>query len=126
MVFVKGNDVAYVHIAYAIAVRHAKRLMVVDVIRNAFEATAGLRICARVYQCDLPRLSFELMHLHAVGAEIESDVRHMKEVIGKVLLDEVSLVSAADDELIDSVMGVDLHDVPQDRHAPYFDHWLGA
>jgi hypothetical protein len=52
----------------------------------------------------------------------------MKEVILKVLLDDVAFVTETDDELIDPVVGIDLHDMPDDRHAADLDHrfWLGV
>ena len=50
----------------------------------------------------------------------------MQEVIGKVLLDDVALVAAANDEVIDAVVGISLQDVPQDRLAADLDHGFGA
>jgi len=56
---------------------------------------------------------------------IEGDVRHVKEIIGEILLDHIALVAAAHDEIVDAMTGIDLHDVPKDRLAADFDHWLG-
>ena len=67
----------------------------------------------------------ELVDLHAVGAHIKGHIRHVQEVVGKVLLDQVTLVAAANDEVIDAVVRVNLHDVPQNRHATNFYHRLG-
>ena len=50
----------------------------------------------------------------------------MEEVVGEVFLDDVALVSAADDEVVDAVLGVELEDVPEDGSAADFDHGLGA
>ena len=49
----------------------------------------------------------------------------MQEVVCKVFFDDIALVAAANDEVIDAMMGVNLHDVPQDGLAPDLDHGLG-
>jgi len=49
----------------------------------------------------------------------------MKEVVGKILLDDITLVSTADDEVIDSVGGVNLQDMPKDGATTDLDHRLG-
>ena len=36
----------------------------------------------------------------------------MEEVIREVFLDYVAFVAAADNEIVNSVVGIDLHDVP--------------
>jgi len=48
----------------------------------------------------------------------------VQEVVGEVLLYDVALVAAADDEVIDAVVGVHLHDVPEYRTATDLDHRL--
>jgi hypothetical protein len=50
----------------------------------------------------------------------------MQKVVGKILFDYVSLVAAANDELVDSMRGVRLHDVPQNGFAADLDHRLGS
>ena len=44
----------------------------------------------------------------------------------EILLDHVPFVSEADDEVVVAVMGVGLHDVPEDRTLTDLDHrfWL--
>ncbi len=48
----------------------------------------------------------------------------MEEVVGEVFLDHVTLEAAADDEVIDAVMRVNLHNVPEYRKATDLDHRL--
>ena len=57
---------------------------------------------------------------------VEGDVGGVEEVVGEELLDDVALVAAADDEVVDAVLGVELEDVPEDGAAADFDHRLGA
>jgi len=49
----------------------------------------------------------------------------MKKVVGKVLFDDIALVTTADDKVVDSVGGVQFHDVPEDWFASDFYHGLG-
>jgi hypothetical protein len=44
----------------------------------------------------------------------------VQDVTREVFLDEMALIAAADYEIIDSVGGVHLHDMPQNRFAADF------
>ena len=65
------------------------------------------------------------MNLCAIVGHIKSDVGHVQEIIGEVLLDDVTLITAANHEIVDAMCGVYLHDVPQNRFAPDFNHRFG-
>ncbi len=65
-----------------------------------------------------------LVYPHAVVAHVKRDVGHVQKIIGKVLFDDVALVATADDEVIDPMMGVNLHDVPKDGFSSQFNHGL--
>jgi hypothetical protein len=65
------------------------------------------------------------MDLDGVVAQVEGHVGHVEEVVGEVLLDDVALVAEADHEVVEAVVAVDLHDVPQDRPLADLDHRLG-
>jgi hypothetical protein len=56
--------------------------------------------------------------------QVDGHVRHVQEVVGEVLLDDVTLVTAADDEVVDAMGEYELQDVPEDRPAADFDHRL--
>jgi hypothetical protein len=45
--------------------------------------------------------------------------------MSEVFLDHETLISAADNEIIQSVCGIYFHDMPEDRLAADFDHGLG-
>ena len=49
----------------------------------------------------------------------------MEKVVGKVLLDHIPFITQTNDELIQSMGGVDLHNMPKDWLPPDFDHGLG-
>src|SRR6185437_8243408 len=48
-----------------------------------------------------------------------------QKVIHEILFDHVALVTKADDEILDAMVTVDFHDVPDDRPAADLDHRLG-
>jgi hypothetical protein len=62
------------------------------------------------------------MELHAVVSNVKGDFRHVQEIVGKVPLDDAAFVTAADNEVIHPVSGVNLHYVPEDRAATDLDH----
>jgi hypothetical protein len=49
----------------------------------------------------------------------------MQKVIGKIFFDIISLVSQADNEIIDAIMRIDLHDMPENGLAADLDHGFG-
>lgn len=61
--------------------------------------------------------------LVALG-KVKCHIAGIEEVIGEPFLDDMLLVSCADDEVVETVIAVLLHDVPQDRHAADFNHGL--
>src|SRR6185369_1465427 len=114
-----------VDVGDAVAVGEAEALLVGDVVADAPQPAAGHRALAGVDQRHAPRLGVLLVHFHRVLGHVERDVRHVQEVVGEVLLDDVALVAAADDEVVDAAGRVDLQDVPEDRPAADLDHRLG-
>lgn len=46
----------------------------------------------------------------------------MQEVVRKILLDDVLLVACADNELVEAVVAVQFHDVPEDGHPAQLYH----
>jgi len=48
----------------------------------------------------------------------------VQEIVGEIFLDQIALIAAADNKVIDLVLGVDLKDVPENRPTPDFDHWF--
>lgn len=70
--------------------------------------------------------SAALVYFHAVLAHIKGDVGHVHKIVGKILFDDVALVTTANNEVVDAVVGVGLEDVPQNGLAADFDHGFGA
>ena len=65
------------------------------------------------------------MHLHRLGAHVEGHITHVQKIIGKIFLEHIALIAAADQEFVDAKAAVGLQDVPQNRPATNFHRWLG-
>ena len=104
----RGN----IDITDAIAIGHAKGF-VVEIVADPPESAARHAAFARVHEGHPPRLGKALVDFHGVVQHVEGDIRHVQEIIGEVFLDEVALVSAADDEVIHAMRGILFHDVPE-------------
>ena len=62
----------------------------------------------------------------AAPGEVHRHVTAQRTVVGEVAFDVLSLVAERDDEVLEAVMGVVAHDVPQDRLVADLDHCLGS
>ena len=61
-----------------------------------------------------------------VTPQFQGHITAVPEVVPEVILDDLPLVSQADDEVSEPVVGIGLHDVPKDRLAADGHHGLGA
>ena len=52
----------------------------------------------------------------------------MEKIVGKIFLDDVSLVTTAHNKIIDAMVGIDFHDVPENWLTANLDHglWLNC
>ncbi len=65
------------------------------------------------------------MNFHTFIAHVESDIRYMQKIVRKELLNDVSLLTLVDGDVIYSVVIVSFKDVPKNGHSANLDHWLG-
>ena len=66
------------------------------------------------------------MYREPVGVpKVEGDVGHVEVVVGEEFLYDLSFVAQAYDEVVEAIVGVDLHYVPQYGLSAYLDHGLG-
>jgi hypothetical protein len=91
----KVHRSANVYIAHSVPICQAEFLVASEIGQDSFDAPADHGLLACVDERHAPRLSRRVMHLHLVVLHVERHVRHMKEVIIEVLLDDVALVSEA-------------------------------
>lgn len=115
-----------IHVGNAVAVGHEEAFLPFQVFPNFLQPPAGRGFLAGVHQCHFPRFGKGLVPGDLVVPEIYGQIGHMEVVVGEVFLDDFPFVAQADDEFIESVAGITLHDVPKDGPAPDFYHGLGA
>jgi len=122
---VERNRSRNVDIGDAVSVGHTEGLIAVQILRDPLQASSRAGRVAGIDQSDAPGLSDGLMHCHLVAVHVEGHIGGMQEIVGKILLDDVALVAAADDEVVDAVLGIDLQDVPKNGPPANLDHRLG-
>ena len=67
-----------------------------------------------------------MMNLNVVVAQIDRHIGVMFVVVHKILLNHLRLIPAAYNKFVESVVRINLHDMPQYRLAAYFHHGLGS
>src|SRR3954454_17066974 len=111
-----------------ISVGQQEGVVVLEIFPDAMNAFAGHRISAGIGERDLPILlgvtgmKFGLWLL----AEEERRVANIPEIIPEVLLNHLTFVAEAEDELFETVMRIRFHDVPENRPVADRQHWFRA
>jgi len=59
-----------------------------------------------------------IMDLIIILCKIDSYISLMKKVICKIFLDHIAFIPATDNKIIKTPIGIDFHDVPEDRFTP--------
>lgn len=115
-----------IHVGNAVAVGEHERL-IADVLLHALHAAAGHGIQAGIHHRDAPRLGMVLVDNHLVFAvgEVICNIGGVQEIIREILLDHMLLIPGADHKIVEAVMAVELHDMPEDRHTAQLYHGLG-
>ena len=97
--------------------------LVTHVILDALHATASLCIQSGVDNRNPPWFYMLAMNNQLIApSEVKGHVRGVQEVVGKPLLDHVLPIAGAYNEIIETIMGIHFHDVPQDGHTTNFHH----
>jgi hypothetical protein len=65
-----------------------------------------------------------VMDFYFVVGQVNCDVIHVQEIIGEKLLEGIALVAKTDNEIVDAIMAIDFHNVPNDRFATHFNQWF--
>ena len=66
------------------------------------------------------------MRLYFAVFHVEDDIGFIETVIDEVFLDYISFCSHGNDEVVDAMEGIALHDMPKNRPAPDFHHGFRA
>ena len=119
---VKLKQCGNIHTPHAIPIGEAEALLILKILRDFFQSSSGHGIFSSIHQGDSPRLCTLLMYIHTVLTHTEGYIRHMQEVVGKILFNHIPLVPTTDNKVVDTVSGVDLHNMPEDWLATNFNH----
>src|ERR1700683_1297890 len=65
-----------------------------------------------------------MVHNCRAVRQVEGYVAHVQVVIGEVFFDQITLVAQANNEIAQSELGIDLHDMPKNRAAADLDQRL--
>src|SRR6266702_1359906 len=104
-----------IDIANSVAVSKHKWL-IADIGLNPLDPAPGNGFNAGIDQSHRPGFGGVVVNNPlALILEIEGYIRFVEKVVGKVLFDKVSLIAETDDEIIEAIMGIDFHDVPENR-----------
>src|SRR5262245_15791859 len=120
---VKRDEIRDIHVAHAVAIGQTK-CRVVEIIADALEASASHRLLAGIDKRYPPRIARAAVGLDRVIAQIDREIAVTVEEIEEVVLDRVALVTAADHEIVQSMMRIQFHDVPEDRLSADLDKRL--
>ena len=116
---------AEVDVRYAVAVRDHE-LIAFDVLARSVDSAAGLRRLSSLREENAPlllRMEW-LQVLDAALADVNTNVAVHRAVVKEVVPDHVALVAETENEIHDPEVGVELHDVPEDRLSTDLDHRL--
>src|SRR5262249_51463571 len=116
------------HVRQAVAVRREEHLVVADEPLDGLEALADLQPQPGVGEGDSPvdRILLEQLDARLRTTALEDEVARERLVVcEEVLLDRLSLVTEAEDELAMAPVGVVAHDVPENRAVADSSHRLG-
>jgi len=120
----KFNQITNVNIRNPISIGEQEWL-IVNIGLYPFHPAPGLGLRAGIHKGNGPWLCLVIMDdLLVLVFEIVSNVRLMQEVITEIFFDVISPVSKTEHKIVETEMGVDLHDMPNNGVFSYFDHGL--
>src|SRR5882757_1988907 len=95
---------------------------IAQVRSEPLDAAAGLGLHAGVDQVDVPVGNDAAVHFDLAGLERDAQIAVQGAIVEHVLLDDFAFVAQCDGELVEPVVGVMHHDVPENWLAANFDH----
>src|SRR5215471_1790994 len=124
----KRNEALNVDVAKPVAIGQKESIVIRKIPRYALQSAAGHGFEASIGEADGEILLLVCAHELDVRLPAEADPEIVVHglVVQEVVLDHVAAVAEAQNEFPQSVVGVDLHDVPEDWVSSDLDHGLGA
>lgn len=121
---VECHEGSNVHIGHAVTVGEAERF-IIKVLPHPRQTPPCEGGFPCVHKGHAPWFSIASMHLHAVAAHVNGDITGMQEIVGKILLDHITFIAAANNEiLLNSIVAVNLEYVPWNWLAAHLNHRL--
>ena len=120
------NQCSYIDIGHSIAVCETEYLFILHVRQDSPKPPTCHCLGTSIDQGHTPRFGAIPMIVRAVLRQIKGHIGRVQKVVGKKLLDHVALVPKANNEIVNPVGRIDLHDMPKDRLTANLDHWLRA
>src|ERR1700716_1883627 len=110
-----------IDVAHAVAVSQHESFAF-EPFGNSFDAAASRSLEACVDEIHVPVGALAIVYANLAGAERNGQVAGVVAVAKKVLLDDIAPVTQGNDKVLESVVAVHLHDVPDDRKATHRHH----
>ena len=120
------SRVADIHIRHAIAIRHHEGVAI-DVPLDPLDPAAGHRLLTRIRQRHTEILLVVGVEIvdPRLASQVNREIIIHCFIIQEIFFDHLASVAQAEHEISVAVVGVEFHDVPDDRLLADQDHGLG-
>lgn len=89
------------------------------------DTPARLGVQPGINHRDFPVLGMVVQNGGRIVGKVHGHIAVMTEIVGKILLDDILFITAADHEIVDAVMAVGFHDMPEDGFTTDLHHRFG-
>ena len=119
------DELGQAHVGEAVAVIREEDLFVLEVLLHGHQALPDIGRLAGIHERDIPVIDVAVVKLHGLAAVREREViRDALVVLEKVVFDDISAITEAQDEVLVSEVRIVLHEVPDNRPVADRDHGL--
>src|SRR3989442_1423110 len=119
------DELGQAHVGEAVAVIREEDLFILEVLLHGKQALPDIGRHAGIHERNIPVMNVAVVKLHSLAAVQEREVvRGALAVLEKVVFDDISAITEAQDELLVSEVGIVLHEVPENRPVADGHHWL--
>src|SRR3989344_2651613 len=126
MRLMKTDECGDIDIADAVAMGHHEAFTRSDEGPEAREAPARHRRWSGIDKRYFPRFQLWIVIPHTARRQVNGQIAFACAIVEKPLLYRFTLIAEANDEVMEPIVRVDFHDMPQNRHTTNFHHRLRA
>ena len=98
---------------------------VLQALLESFETAPGVRFLACISQVNDPIFTGPIVLINLAAREVDAQTSSQARIVHEKAFDHRSPMPQGNVKLLQAMMSVMLHDVPDDRMASYLDHRLG-